>query len=206
MCRPTTPDRVVRSGTDPMPDDRRSCSNLAGPARSSPSVASLRQATAPERIKMRYVGFATVALLNIAAVQALAQAPPSLDPATGARPGHQPGVGDSLPLSNNASNIVPGDTHSTIAPTLPASPVGDSATPRDYLKAARASLVAGRTGQAQQSLEMAETRALDRSVTQGQTNTPSDSQFVAKIRDARRALGSGDSPRAIQLIDLALTS
>jgi hypothetical protein len=155
---------------------------------------------------MRYVSFATVAMLSIAAVPALAQAPSSLNPATGARPGHQPGVGDSLPLSNNASNIVPGDTRSTIAPTLPASPAGDSATPHDYLRAARASLVAGRTGQAQQSLEMAETRALDRSVAQGQTNTPSDSQLVAKIRDARRALGSGDRPHAIQLIDLALTS
>jgi hypothetical protein len=53
---------------------------------------------------------------------------------------------------------------------------------------------------------MAETRALDRPVIQGQTDTPSDSRFVAKIRDVRRALGSGDSPHAIQLIDLALTS
>jgi hypothetical protein len=153
---------------------------------------------------MRYVSFATVALLSIAAVQALAQAPSGLDPATGARPGHEPGVGNSLPLSNNASNILPGNTQSTIAPTLPASSVGETATSRDYLRAARASLVAGRTGQAQQSLEMAETRALDRSVAQGQTNTPSDSQLVAEIRDARHALGRGDSPHAIQLIDLAL--
>ena len=155
---------------------------------------------------MRYVSFATVALLSIAAVQALAQAPSTLDPATGARPGHEPGVGVSLPLSNNASNIGPADTKSIIAPTLPASSVGEMATPREYLQAARASLVAGRTGQAQQSLEMAETRALDRSVAQGQTNAPSDSQMVARIHDARRALGSGDSTHAIQLIDLALSS
>jgi hypothetical protein len=74
------------------------------------------------------------------------------------------------------------------------------------LRAARASLVAGHTGQAQQSLEMAETRALDRSVAQGQTSTPSDSQFVSEIRDARHALGSGDRPHAIQLIDVALAS
>ena len=73
-------------------------------------------------------------------------------------------------------------------------------------QAARASLVAGRTGQAQQSLEMAETRALDRVVPQGQTNAPSDSQIVARIQDARHALGSGDSAHAIQLIDLALSS
>jgi len=155
---------------------------------------------------MRYVSFATVALLGMGALQALAQAPSGLDPATGARPGHEPGVGVSLPLSNNASNIGPADTQSTIAPTLPAPSVGETATTRDYLQAARASLVAGRTGQAQQSLEMAETRALDRSVPQGQTNAPSDSQMVSRIQDARRALGGGDSAHAIQLIDRALAS
>jgi hypothetical protein len=155
---------------------------------------------------MRYVSFVTVALLSMAALQALAQAPSNLDPTTGARPGHQPGVGDSLPLSNKASNIGSTDTHSNIAPTLPAPSVGETATTREYLQAARASLVAGRTGQAQQSLEMAETRALDRSVPQGQTNAPSDSQVVARIQNARRALGSGDSAHAIQLIDLALSS
>ena len=155
---------------------------------------------------MRYVSFATVALLGMGALQALAQAPSGLDPATGARPGHEPGVGVSLPLSNNASNIGPADTQSTIAPTLPAPSVGETATTRDYLRAARASLVAGRTGQAQQSLEMAETRALDRSVPQGQTNAPSDSQMVSRIQDARRALGGGDSAHAIQLIDRALAS
>lgn len=155
---------------------------------------------------MRYVSFATVAVLSLATLQALAQSPSGLDPATGARPGHQPGVGDSLPLSNKASNIGPGDTRSNIAPTLPASSADANATPRDFLRAARASLVAGHTGQAQQSLEMAETRALDRSVAQGQTGTPSDSKLVSEIRDARHTLGSGDGPRAIQLIDIALAS
>jgi hypothetical protein len=160
---------------------------------------------------MRYVNFATIALLGMAALPPLAQTAAAqtsanLDPATGARPGHVPGVGTSLPMSNNASNIGPGDTHSTIAPTLPASSAGDSATPRDYLQAARASLVAGRTGQAQQSLEMAETRALDRSVVQGQTSTPSDNQLVSRIQDARHALGQGNKSHTIQLIDLALSS
>jgi len=126
------------------------------------------------------------------------------DPATGARPGHQIGVGDSLPRSGKASNIVPADTRSNIAPTLPMATVGDDAASRDYLKAARASLVAGRTGQAQQSLEMAETRVLDRSVRQGETDTPSHSQLVSRIREARHALGAGDRTQAIQLIDLAL--
>jgi hypothetical protein len=155
---------------------------------------------------MRYVNLATVALLGMIALPALAQAPSGTNPATGARPGHEPGTGESLPLSNNASNIAPTDTRSNIAPTLPQPAIGEHATTQDYLKAARTALVAGRTGQAQQSLEMAETRALDRSVAQGQTNAPSDSQLVSRIRDARHALGSGDRAHAIQFIDLALSS
>jgi hypothetical protein len=155
---------------------------------------------------MRYIHFAAAALLGMSALSALAQAPPLVDPATGARPGHEPGVGVSLPRSDNASNIARGDTRSAIAPTLPASGAGDSAATSDYLKAARTALVAGRTGQAQQSLEMAETRALDRSVPQGQVGTPSDSPVVGRIQDALRALGGGDKARAIQLIDLALSS
>jgi len=155
---------------------------------------------------MRYLSLTTVALLGMTVVSALAQAPPIADPATGARPGHAAGVGASLPQSNNASNIVPADTRSNIAPTLPASAAGESASPSDYLRSARASLVAGHTGQAQQSLEMAETRALDRSVVPDQAAMPSDSGFVSRISDARHALGNGNSAHAIELIDLALAS
>src|SRR5271166_4093977 len=154
---------------------------------------------------MRSLTIATAALLGLTAATALAQAPSGVDPATGARPGHAVGIGDSLPRSDKASNIVPADTRSNIAPTLPPSAIGQDAASRDYLRTARASLVAGRTGQAQQSLEMAETRALDRSVVQGQI-APIDSRFVSQIGDARRALGGGDSAHAIELIDLALAS
>ncbi len=155
---------------------------------------------------MRYMTFATVALLAMTAHSAFAQTASGVNPATGARPGHEPGVGESLPRSDKSSNIAPGDTRSNIAPTLPQPALGENATTQDYLRAARAALAAGRTGQAQQSLEMAETRALDRSVAQEQTNTPSDSQLVARIRDARGALGGRDRARAMQLIDLALSS
>jgi hypothetical protein len=147
-----------------------------------------------------------VALLGMTALPALAQAPSGMDPATGARPGHQIGIGDSLPRSDKASNIGAVDTRSAIAPTLPAPAIGDAGASHDYLQAARASLVGGRTGQAQQSLEMAETRSLDRWVPAGQTSAPSDSQLVSRIRDARRALGGGDRARALHLIDLALAS
>ena len=155
---------------------------------------------------MRSLMFASATLLGMSAAIALAQAPSGLDPATGARPGHEPGVGVSLPLSNHASNITAGDTRSVIAPTLPPSSAGPNATPEDYLRAARASLVAGQTGATQQSLEMAETRALDRSVPIGQTGDPGSNKLVSEIRNARDALAAGDSQHAIQLIDMALAS
>lgn len=155
---------------------------------------------------MRSLVLASVALLGMSAAIALAQAPAGLDPATGARPGHEPGVGVSLPLSNNASNITPNDTRSVIAPTLPPSSAGPNATAEDYLRAARASLAAGQTGATQQSLEMAETRALDRSVPIGQTGDAGSNKLVTEIRNARDALAAGDNQHAIQLIDMALAS
>jgi hypothetical protein len=154
---------------------------------------------------MRFLNIGGIGLLSLIALSALAQAPPLVDPATGARPGHEPGVGISLPLSNKASNITPQDTHSRIAPTLPDGNASDNAGARELLRAARTALSNGRTGQAQQSLEMAETQALHRPVPQTQTNVPSDSPLVTVIRDARLALGNGDSRQALQLIDQALT-
>ena len=152
---------------------------------------------------MPYLKIATFALLGLSGLSALAQAP-SIDPATGARPGHEIGIGDSLPRSDKASNTGSADSRSLIAPTLPGSGLGINADIRDYLAVARSSLIAGRTGQAQQSLEMAETRLLDRSVLADQVSKPIDSQMVARVRDARQAVGAGDRARAIMLIDLAL--
>jgi hypothetical protein len=151
------------------------------------------------------VTIATVVVLGFSTLPAFAQMPAGPDGTTGARPGHQVGIGDSLPRSDRASNILPTDRRSEIAPTLPASQLGENAATHDYLTSARASLIAGRTGQAQQSLEMAETRALDRSIPQDQVTTPSGSLLVSRIRDARHALGSGDTKHAIELIDQALS-
>lgn len=155
---------------------------------------------------MRALMSATVVLLGLAALPALAQFNP--DTATGARPGHDPGVGISLPMSDRASNNGPSDTRSPVAPTLPTPGVGAGGTPRDYLTAARAALAAGQTGQAQEALERAETRALDRPVTAAQMRTPNDSQLIARIGAARRALGHGDRAQALALalIDQALAN
>ncbi len=136
---------------------------------------------------MRALYIASAALLGLSAIQALAQVPP-----------------ESSPRSGAASNLGAADTKTAVAPTLPTADLGADAGTPDYLRAARAALVAGHTGLAQQSLEMAETRALDRSVGQGQGSTPSGSRVVAQIRDALQALGSGNRPQAIALIDQAL--
>lgn len=144
-----------------------------------------------------------VAALTLLAAPApplvLAQAP--ADPATGARPGHVPGIGDSLPRSDRASNIGPGTTRE-IAPTLPEPAVGDSADAREYLRTAREALATGRTGLAQQSLEMAETRMLDRVVPDGAIVPTSDATVMA-IRQARAALGAGRRQEAMRILDAA---
>jgi len=155
---------------------------------------------------MTYVNLAAAALLSVVGMSALAQAPPGIDPATGARPGHEPGVGESMPRSDKASNILPGNGRAHIASTLPASGLGENAMPAEYLRAARASLVAGRTGQAQQSLEMAQTRTLNPTVLQGQEKAPDDSAKVGQIREALQALGGGDKPQAIRIIDSILAN
>jgi len=120
------------------------------------------------------------------------------------RPGHAPGEGVSYPLSDRASNIGPNDTRSTIAPTLPTPALAPGAGPVQYLQAARASLAAGRTGEAQQSLEMAQTRLLDRSVPYNAVNAPSANPAVSQISEALRALGAGDRMRAMQIIDATI--
>ncbi len=126
-------------------------------------------------------------------------------PTTDARPGHIPGEGESLPLSSKASNIGSSDTHNAIAPTLPASDVGIDGSIQAYLLEARQDLsVAGRTGQAQQALEMAESRALSRVIPPGEASGPSNSALVSQISAARTALGNSDTVSAIRQIDLAL--
>ncbi|HEY2618469.1 MAG TPA: hypothetical protein VGI78_14105 [Acetobacteraceae bacterium] len=146
-----------------------------------------------------------VVLAGMTPLPASAQSLPSgINQETGARPGNEIGTGSSLPMSDKASNIAPGDTKSAIAPNLPSPPIGGNASVRDYLVAARSALLLGRTGEAQQALEMAETRALDRSVPLFQTNAVDKSPLVGEIGQALQALGGGDRGRAVQIIEAAL--
>ena len=81
-----------------------------------------------------------------------------------------------------------------------APPVPDNASPLDFLHAARDALAHGKTGQAQEALERAEARALDRAVPLFQTDKPIEDPLVTQIRQARLALASNDIEHSIQLI------
>lgn len=139
-----------------------------------------------------------------AAAQPSQGLPPGIDPVTGARPGNEIGTGSSLPMSDRSSNISPSDTTSVIAPNLPSPRIGENAPVRDYLAAARAALLLGRTGEGQQALEMAETRALDRSVPLFQTNVAVKDPLVDEIQRALHALSAGDRGQAVRIIESAL--
>ncbi len=53
--------------------------------------------------------------LLVTSMAAAQGVPPGANPQTGARPGNEIGTGQSLPRSNNAGNIGPQDTQSSIA-------------------------------------------------------------------------------------------
>jgi hypothetical protein len=110
------------------------------------------------------------------------------------------------PTSTSPSNIAPQDTQSTVAPALPSPNLPEGSRPSDALRAAQAALSVGRAGQAQEALEMAETRMLDRSVALGQTNNPSDNPTVRQISQALQALAAHDRATCMQWIQTALRS
>jgi hypothetical protein len=117
---------------------------------------------------------------------------------------HEPGTGESGPASARASNIDSADTHSAIAPHLPTPAVGDNADPARYLHDAERALRSHRTGEAQQALEMAETRLLDRSTPAGNEKQTDQSPEIQQVASARRALASGDTAAASSAIHSAL--
>jgi hypothetical protein len=121
----------------------------------------------------------------------------------GARPGNIIGTGQSLPRSDKASNIDSQNTQSELAPNLPAPPAsGDNL--QSLLLSARAALKAGRTGEAQEALERAETRALDRVIPAGTEHIPVERGLPARISNALHALGAGRNGQAIAIINAAL--
>ena len=87
---------------------------------------------------------------------------------------------------------------------LPPPPVDDNAPPSVYLAAAAQALAAHRDGEAQEAMERAESRALDRSVRPSLAKTPDRKPLVQQIAAARAALASGDRGLAAELVQSAL--
>lgn len=140
-------------------------------------------------------------LAALASGPCMAQAWPG-DSATGARPGNEIGTGMSLPRSDQAGNMNAATTHSELAPNLPA-PVGAEGV-RDLLYAARNALLAHRTGEAQEALERAETRALDRDIPAGTERIPAQGKLITGITQARDAMANGDYHGAVAILNALL--
>ncbi|HEY1412173.1 MAG TPA: hypothetical protein VGF36_08530 [Rhodopila sp.] len=94
----------------------------------------------------------------------------------------------------------------TVLAPLPSPNLPQGDRPSDYLRAAQGALAAGRAGEAESALEMAQTRILDRSVPMGQTNNPSDNPTIGQIAQARQALAAHDRATCMQLIQTAIAS
>jgi hypothetical protein len=134
---------------------------------------------------------ATACLPGMIAVSALAPVP-SMDLSAMVQAGLNHGDRGSPPRSNNAD---------TSAPTFPSPGIRLDASSRDDLHAARESLVADRTGTAQQSPEMAETRLPGGSNAPDQAKQPGDDPNVTKISEALHVLGRNNRAPAIQILN-----
>ncbi len=110
----------------------------------------------------------------------------------------------SQPSSERASNTGADSGAPQVAPALPVPSLGADATAEDFLRAARIALVRGQTGEAQEAMERAQTRLLDRSVPLFRTDQPSTHPAIPLISQAIRALGAGDKAMAMQYLDQAL--
>jgi hypothetical protein len=89
---------------------------------------------------------------------------------------------------------------------LPSPNLPEGALPSDFLRVAQNALAAGRVGEAEEALERAQTRMLDRSVPLGQTNDPSNNPTVGQIGQARQALAADDRATCMQLLQTAIAS
>jgi hypothetical protein len=98
------------------------------------------------------------------------------------------------------------NTHSVVATDLTSPTLLIDGTPGGFLEAARTALQRGRTAEAQEALERAETRLLDRPAGLARDDVPDHTRTVLDIDVARRALAMRDRPGAIRAIDGALAA
>ena len=140
--------------------------------------------------------------LLVAAVLCLA--PACAQPARAQTAGRDTPPGLSGPASSRASNIGHADTPGGIAPHLPQPDAPEGSGPDALLRAADRALVEHRTGAAQEALEMAETRLLDRSTEIDASGRPDQDPRVLHVGAALQALGRGDIAAARAGIAVAI--
>jgi hypothetical protein len=155
---------------------------------------------------MRQTLLASATLLALACALPASAQPYAPDTNGGEHWAHQPGTGMSGPASDSSSNTGYVDSRSSIAPHLPQPVQGENATPEIYLQDAQQALAHRKTGLAQQDLEMAETRLLDRSTAPEAASMPDQRPEIAAVSHARHALGAGDVRGASNDIQIALSS
>jgi hypothetical protein len=109
-------------------------------------------------------------------------------------------------VSAAAQPVMPRTQSPSVADALSSSPLPENSSPSAYLRAAQGALAAGRLYEAQEALEMAQTRLLDRSVPLGQTRNPSNIAVVGQISQALQALAARDRANCMQWIDTAMTA
>jgi hypothetical protein len=93
-----------------------------------------------------------------------------------------------------------------VLPNLPAPSVDENASPSAFLEAGITAVLTGQLGEAQEALEMAQTRLLDRSVPLFQTHTASDNPAVGQIGKALETLRAGDRAGCVRWIREALNT
>jgi hypothetical protein len=109
------------------------------------------------------------------------------------------GVAVAQPATSQLERSVP------LSP-LPTPDLPEGSKPSDYLRAAQGALASGRTGMAEEALERAQTRLLDRSVPLFQTDNPFNNPLSQQITQARQALAAHDRAACMQLIQAAIAS
>jgi hypothetical protein len=174
----TMPDAVPASTVAPMPASQPVTPDQTTSTHSTPAQTTASVATTPA--PMPNPGPAPARMTR-----------------TAFTPGHEA-------MSTQASNISPADTHSDIAPALPAPSVGPDATADQLLQAAKMSLDNHQSGAAQEALERAETRLLDRSTAPSDASAPDQRPRVQAISQALNAIGRHDWQAAHAAIDNAM--
>ena len=117
----------------------------------------------------------------------------------------EPGAGKQ-PMSTAPTNVAPSSTHTLWSPSLPTPAVPENAPPAAFIKAAQAAIAAGKLGEAQEAIERAESRALDRSVRPTKAGQPSRQPLVQQLAQARQALGNRDKAGASRMLEQALAN